>query len=419
MRARLMLPATLLLAAAGDALRTSLSISDLRELQGRQIHKNDVSQQRVSARSLTELFPEHYLDVPVDHFHNDTEYEPHSNDTFKLRYWFDASSYNPGGPVFLLSAGELDGEDRLPFLEKGIIHKLAQVTGGLAVILEHRYYGKSWPVDDLSTQNLRFCTTDQALADTAYFAQNIVYPGLEYTDVSAKRTPYIAYGGSYAGVFVAILRKLYPRVFWGAISSSGVTAAVVDYWQYYEAARLYGPKTCVNATQKLTHIVDTILLEQRNHAAPLREVFSLQNITHDNDFARVLSNGISGLQDTNWDPDVSSPAFSHYCGNVSSEAVLYPWTRNLKPSVRDLIKAGGYDEDDSLTNHFLNYIGYVYHTAVEPCHARGQTQDECFSNHNSTFYAQDNISQTWRSWPYQYCKQYVLLAVPIHRSDRS
>lgn len=78
------------------------------------------------------------MDTPIDHFHNDSTYEPHTNATFKARYWFDASYYKQGGPVYVLQAGESDGEERLSFLQKGIIHQLAQATGGIAVVLEHR-----------------------------------------------------------------------------------------------------------------------------------------------------------------------------------------------------------------------------------------------------------------------------------------
>lgn len=128
--------------------------------------------------------------------------------------------------------------ERLSFLQKGIVHQLANLPKGhgLAVVLEHRYYGQSLPVADLSTENLRFLSTEQAMADTAYFARKVVFSGLDHLDLTAPKNPYIAYGGSYAGAFVAILRKLYPATFYGAISSSGVTAAVYDFWQYYEMA---------------------------------------------------------------------------------------------------------------------------------------------------------------------------------------
>lgn len=353
----------------------------------------------------TTLYPTYNISVPIDHFHNDSLYEPHSNSSFELRYWFDATYYRPGGPVIVLASGETSGEDRLPYLQKGIVAQLANATAGIGVILEHRYYGESWPVSDLSTESLRFLTTDQALADTAYFAKHVVFPGLEDADLSPSGTPWIAYGGSYAGAFVAFLRKLYPNTFWGAISSSGVTEAIYDYWQYYEAQRLYAPSDCVSTLQKLTNVLDNILIGQNSTKpkAQLKEAFGLGNLTYDDDFANLLSYGISGWQSLNWDLEVSDPAVFEYCSNITSDSVLYPATADRQQDVEELLKVGGYsDEVSTLSPRLLNYIGYVNLTEVSQC---SQTQDECFSNHNATFYGQDDISQEWRAWPYQYCTQ--------------
>ncbi|KAI5919986.1 peptidase S28 [Camillea tinctor] len=352
-------------------------------------------------------YPEYNLTTPIDHFHNDSLYEPHSNGTFDLRYWFDAQFYKPGGPVIVLASGETDGRGRLPFLEKGIVYQLAKATGGVGVILEHRYYGSSIPVPDFSTENLRFLTTDQALADTAYFAKNVKLEGLEDVDLNPETTPWIAYGGSYAGAFVAFLRKLYPDVYWGAISSSGVPEAIWDYWKYFEAAAVYGPPACVETTQKLTHIVDTILLSNEEYVPQLQEAFGLPNVTHKADFASVLANGIYGLQSLNWDPSQSSDSFFIYCSNVSSDSVLWPATEERRSSVEELIKVGGYEAElDVLANRMLNFIGYVNLTSVSSC---GANQDACFSTYNPEFYAQDDISQSWRLWPYQYCTQWGYL----------
>lgn len=202
------------------------------------------------------LYPAHNFSVPIDHFHNETKYEPHCNGTFPLRYWFDATYYKPGGPVVVVQGGETSGADRLPYLQKGIIYQLSKATNGIGVVLEHRYYGTSFPTPDLSTKNLRFLTTQQALADEAYFAQNIKFPGLErFGDLTSRTTAWISYGGSYAGAFSAFLRVQYPDVFWGSISSSGVTKAIYDYWAYWRTIIEKGPSECIKTQQALIHVM--------------------------------------------------------------------------------------------------------------------------------------------------------------------
>ncbi|KAB5559757.1 peptidase S28 [Coniochaeta sp. 2T2.1] len=382
-----------------------------------QVHSGQATQQFRTSLTLpdfhvdpTTLYPAYNLSVPIDHFHNDSLYEPHSDGFFNLRYWFDASHYKPGGPVIVLQSGETSGEGRLPFLQKGIVAQLSQATNGLGVILEHRYYGTSFPVPDLSTENMRFLTTDQALADMAYFARNVVFEGLEHRNLTSYENAYIAYGGSYAGAFVAILRKQYPDVYWGAISSSGVTEAIYDYWQYYDAAKLYAPQDCVNATERLTNVVDNILIGKNGTDYPqkLKSAFGLGNLTRSDDFAYAISSGIAGLQSTNWDPAENSTDFGLYCNNVSSSDVLYPGFEELRSEVRDLIAAGGgYTDEVGFENQMLNYIGWINSTVVATC--KKESQEACFTNYNSTFYEQDTLEDDWRSWPYQYCTQWGYL----------
>ena len=101
---------------------------------------------------------------------------------------------------------------------------------------------------DLSTDNLRFLTTAQAIADNAYFTKHATFRNLSHTAQKALKTAkWIHYGGSYAGAKVALLRKLYPDTVFGAIASSAVTAAVTDYWKYFEAIRLHANQACVGA----------------------------------------------------------------------------------------------------------------------------------------------------------------------------
>lgn len=100
--------------------------------------------------------------------HDPTVPAPHEGATFKQRYWFDATYYKKGGPVFLLDGGETDGEGRLPFLSSGILKILSEATGGLGVVFEHRYYGESFPVANLTTDSFRVSSPLCSLAPSGW-----------------------------------------------------------------------------------------------------------------------------------------------------------------------------------------------------------------------------------------------------------
>lgn len=91
---------------------------------------------------------QHNFTQPLDHF-EDTGF------TFQQRYWVNDQYYQPGGPVIVLDSGESPGMFNLGFLQQGIIQILANATGGLGIVLEHRYYGSSIPVLNFTTDSLR------------------------------------------------------------------------------------------------------------------------------------------------------------------------------------------------------------------------------------------------------------------------
>ena len=76
---------------------------------------------------------------------------------------------------------------------------MAKDNEGMLVILEHRYFGKSFPVSDLSEANLEFLTIRHVLADLRNFA----WVGMNNKALQAgreeKRVPWILIGGGYAG----------------------------------------------------------------------------------------------------------------------------------------------------------------------------------------------------------------------------
>ncbi|KAE8355474.1 serine carboxypeptidase S28-domain-containing protein [Aspergillus coremiiformis] len=360
-----------------------------------------------AAKQEVAVYPQHTLSVPIDHFHNDSRYAPHSDGHFNLRYWFDAQYYQEGGPVFVIAAGETDGTNRFPFLSQGIVTELAAAYHGMGVILEHRYYGDSYPADNLTTESIRFLSTDQALADYAYFASNIVFPGWEHVNLTAKATPWIAYGGSYAGAFVAFLRKLYPDVYWGAVSSSGVTEAIIDYWQYFEPIRKFGPSDCIWATQTFIDVVDRILIDHADNQTLGRQLKSSVGVNPDKDdvsFVSLLSYGLDDFQNRNWDPNVGSPSFRAYCDNITNADLLYPDTKAVRPTVQELIQVAGYDpSNSSFVNGFLNHIGLLQKSMDS---ASNDALVPQLSNGSQSQSARPLSKSDGTSWQYQVCTEW-------------
>lgn len=62
----------------------------------------------------------------------------------------------------------------------------------------------------------------------------------------------------------ASLQRLANRGDTGAISSSGVTKAIYDYWEYYAPIIEFGPQDCITTIQRLVSIVDNIILVEKN-----------------------------------------------------------------------------------------------------------------------------------------------------------
>ena len=133
-------------------------------------------------------------------------------------YWFD-KFFVPNGPVFLMLGGE--GEATANWFNNTQWVVWGQKYGALCIQLEHRYYGQSHPTpfvflnyffvyftlsfkfsafklflsfSDASTSNLRWLTSEQALADAASFVSEIV------AEKHLESSKWVVYGGSYSGL---------------------------------------------------------------------------------------------------------------------------------------------------------------------------------------------------------------------------
>jgi hypothetical protein len=164
-----------------------------------------------------------------------------------------------------------------------------EAFNGLGVILENRYYGKSYPYNTSSTDELRFLTTEQTIADNAYFAQHAVFPGLS-ENLTAPNTPYILYGGSLAGAQTAFSIKTYPDIFHGGIAASATTKAKLAYVQWYDPIQKFAPQDCVGSINAIVDKIDHVFSQgNASQIQHMKSVFGLEALHDDRDFAMVRS----------------------------------------------------------------------------------------------------------------------------------
>mmetsp|Transcript_4259 Transcript_4259/g.7092 ORF Transcript_4259/g.7092 Transcript_4259/m.7092 type:complete len:476 (+) Transcript_4259:77-1504(+) len=145
--------------------------------------------------------------------------------------------------AFLCVGGEGPAMDKSVLVDSvhctGDMLELAKRLDGKASVhlfsLEHRYYGESYPtfLDDqhgnsvpaLATQNMKYLSSKQALADLANFVDKQLLP---------PPTKWVTFGGSYPGFLAAMARQLYPHIIHAAVSSSAPVHLLVDFTGYKE-----------------------------------------------------------------------------------------------------------------------------------------------------------------------------------------
>jgi hypothetical protein len=168
-----------------------------------------------------------YGEAQLDHFDGAT------NATWKQRYYVDETHWcGAGCPIFLYIGGE---GPQGPVSPRLMLATLAAEHGALMVALEHRFYGASLPTRDMSTANLRFLTSEQALADLARFTAYLTSfdpaalaptggdrassPPLALR-AAATSSAVVGFGGSYPGNLAAWVRLKYPALFAGTVGRS-------------------------------------------------------------------------------------------------------------------------------------------------------------------------------------------------------
>ncbi|XP_030263278.1 thymus-specific serine protease [Sparus aurata] len=169
------------------------------------------------------VFEELWVTQKLDHFNGADSRE------WKQRYFVNEAFYRPGGPVFLMIGGE--GPANSAWMLDGTWLTYAEKMGALCLMLEHRFYGKSHPTADLSTDNLRYLSSRQALADLAHFRTVVG----EARGLANRK--WVAFGGSYPGSLAAWFRLKYPHLVHASVATSAPVHATVNFPEYLEVVR--------------------------------------------------------------------------------------------------------------------------------------------------------------------------------------
>jgi hypothetical protein len=282
----------------------------------------------------------------VDHVnHMDTR-------TFAQRYWYSDDFWNNDGPIFLYICAEARGG--FP-AEKSFFMELVQRYKGIGVALEHRYYGNSIPVDNLSVENLQYLSHTQALADAAHF---ITQFKKKYQDRAQKPIKVFCVGGSYAGALSAWARFKYPHVFDGALASSAVVNAIQDFYLFDEQVRtsiLKSGKDCQDNIVALTSMI--------NQLWKMDPIQAKQK--YDANFME-------------WDD------FMFYFADIFVETVQYGHRTELCNFLKTIMK-------DTKIHEKLRDFGVRYGTSPRPYSFRFIRD------------IKPNINNNYRQWTYQYC----------------
>ena len=215
------------------------------------------------------------------------------------RYWINKENWGGKGyPIFVFIGGE-GAEACTRLTSKMYIYELAKEHKALLVDIEHRFYGESYPTDDMSTESLKYLSSSQALADLARLIDHIKI------DLNTKESKVITVGGSYPGNLAAWFRLKYPSVTHGSIASSAPVTAKLNFYEYMEVVGksllYFGSQECYEEIESAAKQVKQMLSYGLNSEEVLRlskDYKTCGKMETENDVKILLSDLMGNIQGT-------------------------------------------------------------------------------------------------------------------------
>ncbi|XP_059468768.1 putative serine protease K12H4.7 [Neocloeon triangulifer] len=186
--------------------------------------------------------------------------------TWQQRYFSSNQNYTSGSPILLVLGGEW--EARPSVIENGFLGQLAANLSAYTIYLEHRFYGQSRPLPDLTLESLSYLTLEQAFEDTAVFVQTLKNQGFD--------GKWILVGASYSAVMASWARARYPHLYHAAYASGATVLAVIDIPEYFEVMGKAFEDTDPNCPLVIqTGMSQLKDLVQRGESATITSLFNL------------------------------------------------------------------------------------------------------------------------------------------------
>jgi len=217
------------------------------------------------------------MDIPLS---------PTSQSSVSVRYWVNSSMLAPNSPVMLTMGGEgtANGVRCNEDMER---HR------AICVQVEHRFYGESLPPEGASdTQYFEGLNVDAGLLDHATILSSVL---ASYPTASGLKRPVVNFGGSYSGATATWLRQSYPSLTDGAVASSGVVDAVLEFTGFDEAVAAALDPTCRAGLEAAQRTVDGKF--EAGEGPAMKKYFNATNldgtVMGDEDFMYMLADGYS------------------------------------------------------------------------------------------------------------------------------
>ncbi|XP_024032858.1 probable serine protease EDA2 [Morus notabilis] len=210
-------------------------------------------------------------------------YSPYDHRQFQQRYYEFLDNFRiPEGPIFL----KICGEGPCNGIQNDYLSILSKKFGAAIVSLEHRYYGKSSPFKSLTTENLKFLSSKQALFDLAAFRRYYQESLEQKLNRKNVENPWFFFGVSYPGALSAWFRLKFPHLTCGSLASSAVVLAVYNFTEFDQQIGVSAGPECKSALQEVTHLVEERLA---NEGKSVKALFGAAELEIDGDFFYFLA----------------------------------------------------------------------------------------------------------------------------------